>query len=136
MTYEIVSVRKRKTVKIRTPIDIYNAVRRYTTNKQEVFLVLTLNGEHEIIAIHIATIGLVNETKIHPREVFKHAYIDNAVAVVIAHNHPSGCLFPTIEDIEVTERMIGVSEVMGIHVMDHLIITAKYYYSFKENGNI
>jgi len=136
MTYDIISIRKRKTIKIIKSIDIYNAIKKYGNKNQEYFLVITLTGKHEIIAIHIATIGLVNRTIIHPREVFKHAYIDNAVALVLAHNHPSGHLFPSYEDIEFTKQLINVSDIMGIHIVDHLIINKENFYSFRNNGNI
>jgi len=136
MNYEIISIRKRKTVQIKTPVDVYNAIKRYGTNKQEVFIVITVNGSHEIITIHIATIGLVNKTIIHPREIFKHAFIDNAVSVIIAHNHPTGLLLPSLEDIKLTEEIIEVSEIMEIPVIDHIIFNKKGYYSFKEYGKI
>ena len=136
MSYDIISTRKRKTVKITYPIDIYNAIKRYGKNKQEQFIVITLNGIQEIIAIHIATIGLVNKTIIHPREIFKFAYMDNAFAIAVAHNHPSGNLFPSSEDIEITEQIIEVGKIMGIPVIDHLVINKSNFYSLRQNGII
>jgi len=136
MTYEIISVRKRKTVKILNPVDIYNAVKRYKNNEQEIFIVITINRHLEIIAIHIATIGIFNYTIIHPREVIKHVFIDNASMVAIAHNHPSGNANPSSEDIKLTEQIIKVSETVGIYVLDHIIFTQENYYSFKQNGKI
>jgi len=134
MTYEIISVRKRKSIKIRDPIDIYKAIKRYGSNEQEQFLVITLNGNNEIIAIHIATLGLAYKTLIEPREVFKHAVRDNAVAIIIAHNHPSGALTPSPEDVGITERIIEAGNILGIHVIDHLIISKRNYYSFGQDG--
>jgi len=136
MTYEIISTRKRKSVKVRNPIDIYEAIKRYGISKQECFLVITLNGAHEIIAIHIATVGLANKTIIHPREIFKRAYSDNAVAVAVAHNHPSGSLVPSDEDVEITERIIEAGKILGVPIIDHLIINQKSFYSFRQNGKI
>jgi len=136
MTYQIISTRKlRKKIKIKRPIDIWNFTKRYAKSSQELFIVLTLDGAHEIIGVYISTIGLANKTMAHPREVFKHAIRDNAVAVVIAHNHPSGELFPSLEDSELTDRIIKAGNILGIHVIDHLIITKKSYYSFREGGH-
>jgi len=136
MTYEIISTLKRKTTKIKTSIDVYNAIKKYGNYKQELFIVLTLNNLHDIIAIHICTMGLVNRTVIHPREVFKHAFIDNAVCIAIVHNHPSGLLLPSFEDIEITDLISEAGKIMEIKVIDHLIITQKGYYSFRDNNNI
>jgi DNA repair protein RadC len=136
MTYDIISVRKRKTVCVKHPDDIYEAVKRYTKSKQEYFLVLTLSGAHEIISVHIASFGLVNRTIIHPREVFKHAIKDNAVRIVVCHNHPSNKVLPSPQDIEITELLVDAGELIGIPVLDHLIISKKGYYSFKLEGKM
>ena len=84
MTYEIISKRLRKTIKVRQPDDVYQILKRYTKSRQEVFLTITLNCSHEIIGIHISTIGLINRTIIHPREVYIHAILDNAFSIMIA----------------------------------------------------
>jgi len=134
MTYEIISVRKKNTIRMKNPGVIYNAIKRYLNKNQEIFLVITMNVKLNIIAIHIATIGLMNRTIIHPREVFRHAYIDNAYAVVVAHNHPSGELIPSDEDIEITERLVEAGKILGINVIDHLIISQNGFNSLRENG--
>jgi DNA repair protein RadC len=137
MTYEIISTRKiRKTIKFLLPEDIYSFIKRYAKNTQEQFLTITLNGAHEVLCVHISTIGLVNRTIIHPREVFRHAMKDNASAIVIVHNHPSGRLTPSPEDCDITDRMKKASEIIGIHLLDHLIIGKNGYYSFRQDNNI
>jgi DNA repair proteins len=136
MSYDIISTRKRKTMKIVKPIDIYNAIKRYGKKKQEYFIVITLNSVKDIIAIHIATIGLVNQTIIHAREIFKHVFLDNAVGLIVAHNHPSKAIQPSNDDIEITKHISKVSKIMGIHFLDHLIINQKSYYSFRQNGKM
>jgi len=136
MSYDIISTRKRKTMKIVKPIDIYNAIKKYGKKKQECFIVITLNSVKDIIAIHIATIGLVNQTIIHAREIFKHVFLDNAVGLIIAHNHPSKELQPSADDIEITKHISKASKIMGIHFIDHLIINHKTFYSFRQNGKI
>jgi DNA repair protein RadC len=137
MEYEIISTRKvKKTITFKNPVDIYKYLKRYAKSKQEQFIVITLNGAHEVIKIHIVTIGLVNKTIVHPREVFYRAIQDNASAFVVAHNHPSGKLTPSPEDDEITERLIKASEIMGIYFLDHLIINKEWYFSYRQESNL
>ena len=132
MTYDLISTRKiRKTVEIKTPEDIYKVLDRYTGLKQEHFLLITLNGNHEIISVSIVTIGLANRTIIHPRELITKAYLDNATAIVVAHNHPSGCTKPSDEDVAMTGDIKRACEVMGLHLIDSLIISKRGFYSFR-----
>jgi len=137
MTYDIISTRKcKKVIPIKHPKDIYNCLKRYANKKQEYFLVITLNGAHEVISIKISTIGLVNRTLTHIREIFTHAIKDNAVAIAVAHNHPSGSLKASDGDDEITERLKDACKIMGIHFLDHLIISKNGYYSYRENRKI
>ena len=137
MTYDIISTRKiKKIISIRKPDDIFNFLKRYARSKQEKFLVLTLNGTHEVISVHLTTIGLVNRTIIHPREVFIHAIRDCSSAIIVAHNHPSGNVKPSPEDEEITKRLKQGAELLGINFLDHLIISKKCYYSFRQERNI
>jgi len=134
MIYEIVSKRKtRKEVIIKRPKDIFPCLKKYA-GRQERFLVITLDTENKIIGIRISTIGIVNKTIVHPREVFYHAIKDNASSLMIAHNHPSGNLEPSEEDEEVTEMLVRAGEIMGFPVLDHIIFSKKDYYSFRQNG--
>jgi DNA repair protein RadC len=130
-SYDVISTRRQKRITITKPEDLVDALKRYTESKQEQFIVATLNGAHEVLALHIATIGLVNKTLIHPREIFYHAIHDMATAIIVAHNHPSGKVEPSEEDIEVTDKLKEVSEIIGIPFLDHIIISKKGYYSFK-----
>jgi DNA repair protein RadC len=135
MTYMLVSERRAKEeVKVTKPSDCYEALKRYHRKRKEHFFVLTLNGAHHIHAIRIITIGLVNRTLIHSREVFIEAIKDNAAAVVIAHNHPSGNFEPSQEDNEITKRLKQAGEIIGIPVLDHLVFSHKGFYSFLEHG--
>jgi DNA repair protein RadC len=132
MTYEIISRRKtKKTILIKEPSDIFKFLKKYTKNRQEQFIVLTLNSLKEVIGVYIVSIGLVNKTLIHPREIFFHAIIDNASAIIVAHNHPSEGLKPSKEDIAITERLKQAGEILGIFLLDHLIITKNDFYSFR-----
>ena len=121
-------------VQIRTPEDVHAIVRKYAWEEQERLIVLTLNGAHEVINEHVVTVGLVNMSLVHPREVFKVAVRDNATAIVISHNHPSGCLEASQEDLAITKRIEQASRIMGINLLDHIIVSKNGYMSFKEKG--
>lgn len=121
---------------ISSPKDIFDEVRHYAERPQEQFLVLAANGAHEIINIFTASVGLVNRTLVHPREVFADPLMRRATAIAIAHNHPSGVLEPSEEDIRVTERLIKAGEILGIKVIDHLVFSRSNYFSFIEHGLI
>ena len=135
MVYEIVSKRKKKDhAPVTTPDDAYNLLKRYRNLKQEQFIVITLNGAHNPISVSIVSIGLVNSTVVHPREVFIRAIQDNASAIIICHNHPSGSLEPSTEDNDITERMCEAGELIGIKVIDHIIFSKNGYASLRRDG--
>lgn len=137
MTYEIVSERKaRYPIKIAAPSDAYSALKRYARGKQEQFIAMTLTGAHEVISVSIVSIGLLNRTIVHPREVFHRAIKDSAAAIIVAHNHPSGQLEPSEEDRMMTKRLIEAGEIIGIPILDHIIFTRNGYVSFKDLGLI
>lgn len=119
---------------IRSPHDIIPLVSHLTTRSQEHFVVLTLNGAHEVIESRVVTIGLVNSCPVHPREVFADAVTDRATAIVVAHNHPSGDLTPSAQDIEITKRLSEAGTLLGIAVIDHVIFSQRGFYSFAEHG--
>lgn len=133
MTYQIISERKAKyQTRVTGPKDVFKAVKRYAESNQEQFLVLTLNAAHEVQRIMINTIGLINRTVVHPREVYTEAIRDGATAIIVAHNHPSGSLEPSAEDREVTDRINHAGEIIGIPMLDHMIFNQRSYYSFLE----
>lgn len=119
---------------IRSPSDLISFVRNYAISPKEHFLVVTLNGGHEIIQIHCVSVGTINKTIIHPREIFGLAIKENAAAIIICHNHPSGNCHPSNEDIDTTKMLIDASVLMGIKILDHIIIDCENYFSFVENG--
>ena len=137
MTYEIVSERKaRYPVKISLPCDAYEVLKRYARSKQEQFIVITLNGAHETISVYLVSLGLLNRTIVHPREVFNRAIKDSSAAIIVAHNHPSGQLEPSEEDRAITRRLTEAGEIIGIPILDHIIFTKKGFVSFKDLGLI
>ena len=121
-------------LKIRYPADILPLLKHYEDRKQEHFLCISLNGAHEVMQVRVITIGLVNKSQVHPREVFADVIAERATAVIVAHNHPSGELSPSAEDVTVTKRLKEAAEILGINFLDHIIFSTKGYYSFTENG--
>ncbi len=103
--------------------------------KEEHFMILYFDTRNKLINEEIS-IGTLNASLVHPREVFKKAIKENAAQIIIAHNHPSGDLKPSEEDILTTKRLVEAGKLVGISIIDHLIITSDKYFSFKENGNI
>ena len=122
--------------RIRQPADIFNLIRHYADRRQEKFLCLSLNGAHEVLAVRIVTIGLVNRTIIHPREVFADPILDRASAIAVAHNHPSGNLQPSGEDNKITQRLKASADILGLNFLDHLIFSETLYFSFRQEGLI
>jgi DNA repair protein RadC len=122
--------------KIRKPDDIFNLIRHHADRRQERFLCLSLNGAHELLAVRTVTIGLVNRTIVHPREVFADPILDRASSIAVAHNHPSGNLQPSAEDDEITQRLKAAGDILGIGFLDHLIFSDTYYFSYRQKGLI
>jgi len=102
----------------------------------EYFVCITLNGANEVIEKRIITIGLLNSSQIHPREVFADAIADRAAAVILAHNHPSGDLKPSSADAQSHRRLTDAGNIVGIRILDHIIVSKKGYFSFQESGLI
>lgn len=90
---------------------------------EEFFVMLTLNVKCKCTGAFIISQGTLNTSLVHPREVFKRAFLNNAASIVLAHNHPSGDLTPSAEDITITNRLIEAGKLLGIEVLDHLIVT-------------
>jgi len=135
LRYEIISERNSKYhIRISSPTDAYGVLERFSSARQEHFLVLTLDGAHQVVRCKIVSVGLVNRTVVHPREVFLPAIQDTATAVIVAHNHPSGSVEPSPEDRDITIRLAEAGQIIGIEVLDHLIITKRGFFSFLEHG--
>ncbi|MDR2746892.1 MAG: DNA repair protein RadC [Treponema sp.] len=122
--------------RIRQPQDIHSLLRHHANRKQERFLCLSLNGAHEVLALRIVSIGLINRTIVHPREVFADPINDRAAAVIVAHNHPSGQLKPSPEDDEITTRLRAAAGVLGLNFLDHLIFTESDWFSYRQSGRL
>lgn len=118
---------------IKSPKDVIPYVKHYAVSQKEHLLLITLNGGHEIIQIHVVSVGTLNKTLIHPREIFSEAIRENAAAIIICHNHPSGNCEPSPDDIETTRVLLEASQIIGIELLDHVIIDYENYYSFIEH---
>ncbi|MFN8392467.1 MAG: DNA repair protein RadC [Bdellovibrionota bacterium] len=121
-------------VRIKSAADVLPLIRHYANRKQEYFLAVTLNGAHEVIATRVITLGLLNRAPVHPREVYADAITDRAAAVIVAHNHPSGDLSPSAEDLEVTKQLNAAANILGLNLLDHVIFTLEGFYSLAEHG--
>lgn len=100
---------------------------------KEKFLVVCLNSSNQIIKFEIISVGILNSSIVHPREVFKVAIENNSANIFLIHNHPSGNLEPSREDIEITKRLVEAGKIFDIKVLDHLIIAGDSYTSFIKN---
>jgi DNA repair protein RadC len=122
--------------KITYPSDVVPIISHFADRNQEHFLCLALNGAHEVLNIRVVSMGLLNRTIVHPREVFADPLKDRAAAVVVAHNHPSGNVEPSREDRQITTRLKEAGEMLGIQLLDHIIFSVRGYYSFLEKGEL
>jgi len=124
----------KETAKIREAKDVLPMLIEIADKKQEYFLCITLNGANEIIEKRVVTVGLLDKSQVHPREVFADVIADRAASVIFAHNHPSGELKPSGSDLKINEQLVEAAKILGIKVLDHIIVFKKGYYSFQEEG--
>lgn len=115
-----------------SPLEVADQCWDFRKKDKEYFCVFMLNTQNQIISREIISIGTLNASLIHPRESFRTAILKNAASIIIVHNHPSGSLEPSAEDIKVTKRLQDVGKLIGIEVLDHVIVTAESHTSFKE----
>lgn len=103
---------------------------------QEHFYVLHLNGNSKLIEKRLVSLGTLNQSLVHPREVFREAIVNSAAAIIIVHNHPSGILSPSAEDRRITNRLRECGELIGIELLDHIIISREGHLSMREAGMV
>ena len=126
----------KESIKIKEAKDVLPLLNDIAGKKQEYFVCISLNGTNEVIEKRIVTVGLLDKTQVHPREVFADVITDRAAAVIFAHNHPSGELKPSSSDLKIHEQLTEAGKILGINVLDQIIISKKGYYSFQEEGLI
>jgi len=126
-----------KNYDIKDPEGVVKAIRASIKDKaKEHFKLILLNPRNKIISISTISIGTLNASLVHPREVFKDAIVHSAASVVLAHNHPSGDPEPSEDDIKITNKLVESGRILGIEVIDHIIIGKNNFCSFKERGLI
>jgi DNA repair protein RadC len=127
------NLRINKSVVIRSPKDLFPLLKEKITNfYKEHFIVTSLDSRNKVISINTISIGTLNSSLIHPRETFESAIRNHAAGIIICHNHPSGELKPSGDDLVVTDNLIKSGKLLGIEIVDHLIFSKNDYFSFKE----
>ena len=127
------NLHKIEKISVKSAFDVYHLLHQDLTHlEQEHFICLYLNTKSELIKKETIYIGTINQTLIHPREIFKHAIKLSAVAIIFAHNHPSGDSTPSKADFQATTSLMGSSAIMGIDVIDHIVIGNHEFYSLKD----
>ena len=126
-----------KRFKIKNADDCYKYFSKIIENeKQENFLTIFLDNKNNVISYKIIFKGTINQSIVHPREVFKQAFLESSSSLIIMHNHPSGDSSPSKADDEVTTNFASIGEIMGIKLLDHIIIGNNCYYSYIESGRL
>lgn len=123
-------------VVVTNPQTVFDYLKPYGKEQQENFLVLMLDSALQVKNVKVVSIGLVNRTVVHPREVFVPAIENRATAIIVAHNHPSGNLTPSEEDFEVTRALQNAGRILGIQVSDHVVFSSEDYHSMREHGEM
>lgn len=124
-------------IKLDSSKKIYNYIKKdLAYKKQEFFYCIYLDSKKILIDKKLLFIGTLNMTSVHPREIFKYAYILSSASIVLIHNHPSNDVLPSKEDINLTKNIIEIGKTLGINVIDHIIIGNNNYYSFYDNNDM
>ena len=115
---------------LQTILNLENEVDR----DKEHFWSIGLNAANSILYIELVTLGILNSSLVHPREVFRFAILKGVAAIVVGHNHPSGNVSPSIQDKEITSKLIESGKILDIPVLDHVVIAGDSHYSFADEG--
>jgi DNA repair protein RadC len=116
------------------PSQIFQMFTFLMEETKEVFITLHLDGKNRVVCMDLVSIGSLNQSIVHPREVFKTACLSNAAAILLIHQHPTGDPSPSSEDIAITRRLKEAGDILGIKILDHIIIGSGEYLSFVERG--
>jgi len=122
--------------KISSASDVYEELKEYRNKQQEYFLALYLDGANHLCETKVITIGTLNQSLVHPREVFAPAVEKRCASIIVAHNHPSGILSPSYEDMEVTRRLKESAKILGIELLDHVIFTKEGFLSLRDENRM
>jgi DNA repair protein RadC len=123
--------------RLKTPRDIArHLLPQFGASPVEQFGVVMLDTKNHVVRVKIVSMGSLDSTVVHPREVFREAASASAAAIILFHNHPSGDPTPSQEDIALTKRLVEAGDIMGIEVLDHLILADHRYFSMREAGGV
>ena len=120
--------------RLRCSADVYRHFGELKLLDRECFAVLLLDAKHRVTGFQMVSVGCLQGTPVHPREVFKAAVLTNSAALIVVHNHPSGDPSPSADDRAITERLRACGDVLGIPVLDHVIVAADGYWSLMDGG--
>lgn len=118
------------------PSDVFNELKDIRNLKKEHLYVFYLNSRNQEIEKELVSVGTIDSTTAHPREVFESAIKHSASQIIVAHNHPTGDFTPSSEDIALTERLVSAGQILGIELTDHVIVSFKGFFSFRQSGLI
>jgi len=121
---------------LRTSIDVWEAFRFLEHCDREEFWIAALDGKNRLIGTHQVSVGTLNASLVHPREVLKPLILASAAACILVHAHPSGDPTPSTEDRAITARLIEVCDLLGVQILDHVIIGTGRYHSFADAGEL
>lgn len=129
--------RPRELPKVSSPRDVYALVAPLVKNaNREHFYGVYLNARNQVLAVELISVGSLNTSIVHPREVFGPAMEKRAASLIVAHNHPSGETDPSDEDLQLTRRLFQAGEILGVALLDHLIVSNGSWTSLKEEGHL
>jgi len=120
--------------RVQTPADAFAVVRDYAAKKQEHLIGLYLDSQNYLLAREVISIGSLNTTRSHPREILRPAIVHQALGFLLVHNHPSGTLVPSSDDVEFTRAVSKAADLLGIPLYDHIVISREGFASLKEKG--
>jgi DNA repair protein RadC len=117
-----------------SPVHIWNAMSDIRARRKEHFVAFYLNSREQLLEREVISVGTLTASLVHPREVFEPALRNLAAAIIVAHNHPSGTLEPSHDDLQITKQLRETGTILGIPVVDHIIVTSREYLSFEQCG--
>lgn len=129
-------MRRKHIKKLLNTADILPLLKDISTDRQEHFVVLSIDSGRRLIAKRVVFIGTVDTVMAHPREVYAGAVADFATSIIVAHNHPSGDPTPSRQDITATQQLVAAGQILGVKLLDHIIVTEREHYSFIASGMI
>ncbi len=124
----------KKSALLLSPKDVFDELKNIRASKKEHFVVFYLDTRNQEIKREVISIGSLNANLVHPREVFEPAIKHLAAQIIIAHNHPSGSLEPSTQDLKMTRRLTEAGKILGIEIIDHIIVSTTSFLSFSEKG--